>query len=381
MNETPEHVESLRVENIKHDLEAWLAAKVWSPSDLRDWLKGYKFFTYGDEPYLWLFKCLPKSSKYLPEMSRRIAEFLNEQAPYKTSNSNEEDDEKFFYNLFNLSAGLGYRNGLGTALEHVFNYFNEHADEREKFFSQGKWYNLNNAFREALINNQTDNTLKKVWRDGLKRKQSSFLLGNMYSSFRGLLYMPGGENSKKPDFHEIGWALKRMADYLKNQKTGHLKFRRLLERIKEVWPHYSKWDETLLQLAIQHDWPDWAIVQLDKLVLPIEKKYSRQKHYIVWEAYQPFLEELKVYPTNTNKAGILLEIPPSSEAIDFLTKTVPTVEGRRLRSPDSHYRSILGVANQGFIELQSSLDSPGNRKLAGIIERGRPGLLQKLGLQ
>ena len=381
LKENPEQIESQRVKNISRDLNKWLSRKRWKHDELRDWLKGYKFFTYGDEPFLWLFKCLPRSSKHLPEMARRIAAFLSDQPSYKSSEKTEEDDERFYYNLFNLAAGLGYRKELGTALEKIFGYFSENTDERDEFFAAGSWYNLNNAFREALINNQTGDTLKNVWRGGLKHTQKSFLVGDMYSSFRGLLYMPRADKINEPDVDELGWALRKMADYLKEQKSGHVKFRRLLERLKEVWPDFPDWDEVLIGLAIRNEWPDWAVVRLDKLVLPLNKYTNRQQHYIIWPPYVPFLEAMKVRPVSISKTGVLLETPTSGEVVDFLTKTVPTVERRRLRSPDGHYRSILGVANQGFIELQSSLDSAADRKLARIIEQGRPGLLQKLGLQ
>src|SRR5437016_4509030 len=123
--------ESLQIAQIRNDLENWLKAETWEFNELRYWIKGYKFFDYGDEPYLWLSRCLPKSSKYLPSMAQRIAIFLEIEEPYKRTRRTEDDDDSLFYNLFSLSAGLGYRRELGRELSRIFHYFSKNKNERK----------------------------------------------------------------------------------------------------------------------------------------------------------------------------------------------------------------------------------------------------------
>jgi hypothetical protein len=363
--------ESQRVKNIREDLDKWLTVEKWESEELRNWIKGYEFFTYGEEPYLWLLRCLPKSSKYSSIMAERIAAFLETEDPYKKNKATKEDDARFFYNLFNLSAFLNYRGKLGKQLAKIFDYFKENEEERKSFFAEEEWYNLNNAFREALINNQVNNNFRDIWQDGLAGKQSSFLITDIYSSFRGILYLPDAKNPDKPDVEKIGWALKKMADYLEPEKKRHEKFCRLLERIKEVWADYPNWDEVLFRQAVKHEWQNWATVRLDNIVMPVNGNGNGTKRYFIWEIYMPFLEELKVGFTVVERKNILIEIDLSREAALFIEKTSMAVESNRKNSSNRSYQGVKLASNEAFKEFVDEFKSVGKIEAAEATQIAR----------
>lgn len=375
--ETPNSL-SPKVEKIKRDLEAWLSAKNWSFDELIAWLKGYALpgVGYDREPYFWITISLANSEDARREMAHRIAQFLTSET-YKNSNL----DDGLFYNLFQLAASLGSRNVLAAPLARVFDHFNNDELQRAEFFGKSQRYNLNNAFREALIVNQVDATYKDLWFAGLNGKQEEvFPAGDVYSDFRGIVSLThdGG-----PMVDEIGVALTALTRYLDPENRRDRKFRLLIARVKEVWESRGvtkDWDEIFFRQAMRHDWPKWAIVELNSLNIAAGSISDTMTRYLIWEIYLPFLEELGVVFDVVEQKGILLEINASAEAALFLEKTRFTIEEIRNRSPFRRYRSLLGVANQGFMDLELYFGAAGETRLAAAIDEGRRTILKTLGL-
>ena len=75
-----------------------------------------------------------------------------------------------------------------------------------------------------------------------------------------------------------------------------------------------------------------------------------------------------------------MEIDASSEAGLFLEKTRFTIEEIRKRSPFRLYRSLLGVTNQGFMDLELYFVAEGETRLAAAVNEGRRTILKSLGL-
>lgn len=338
--------DSDQIKLITKELETWLDAPNWSAVELRYWLKGYKFFPYGDDPYVWILRSLPEDSNYRTAMGNRLAEFLRVEQPYKSAKKNEEDDAVLFYNLFCLAAGLGTRGKLGAELLQAFGFFTENRIERANFFDETKWYNLSAAFREALITNQPNACLMQRWRDGLVDQSETFLPGDIYSYFRGLLYLP--RTPTEPDFDGIGWGLRHMAEYLKGETRRQEKFRRLLERVKEVWTQVDTWDEILLRRAVSNCWPDWAVVRLDKLIIALDEHSSFGRGYLLWDFYIPFLKEWDL-PFRVEKTyNVVCKVVLSPAAEEFLSRHAERVDKVRLRTAARSYTSVFLIANEVF---------------------------------
>ena len=151
MSEETQIIESPKIKKIRQDLETWLNKETWSFDELRRWLKGYELpaVGYDEEPYTWILYSFPESKNYRQEMAKRIADFLGKKPYLKGS---DKKDDKLFYNLFYLSAGLDCKNELGKPLSDIFKFFQENGNKRDEFFfSKNSQYYLINAFREALI--------------------------------------------------------------------------------------------------------------------------------------------------------------------------------------------------------------------------------------
>jgi hypothetical protein len=203
---------------------------------------------------------------------------------------------------------------------------------------------------------------------------------NLYRDFCDIVSLTrdGG-----PSVDEIGVALTALVQHLETASRPHQRFRPLIAWIKEVWQSKGvtkNWDEIFFRQAMKHSWPNWAIVELNSLNIPTGVISNGMKRFLIWEIYLPFLEELGVVFDVVYKKGMLLEIDASSEAALFLEKTQFTIEEIRNRSPFRRYRSLLGVANQGFMDLQLYFVAEGETRLAAAVDEGRRTILKSLGL-
>jgi hypothetical protein len=346
MSEETRQTESPKIKKIRERLEGWLGNDDWTFDGLRRWLKGYELpaVGYDKEPYSWLLYGFPEPEYYRREMASRIARFLQDERPHQKSSS--DYDDRLFYNLFHLSAGLGCRRELSVPLYDLYDYFARNDDSRRVFFSNEKQYNLNNAFREALITNQIDATFRDIWVGGLEGQQVSFLLGDAYSHFRGILYLSEGG---QPCVDDIGWGLKRMAEYVEPEKQRHEKFRHLLERVKEVWSPEKfalNWDELLLLQAKKYEWQDWAAVRLEKFVVPTERPVDGLNHVHIWAGYLPFLNELNIPSLVVSVENIFSEILIPQETSALLHDKFSECEATRYYAPFRNYEGVAQATQE-----------------------------------
>lgn len=202
---------------------------------------------------------------------------------------------------------------------------------------------------------------------------------DLYSNFMGAVSLTADVSAL---IDEIGVALIAAAEYLESDSRRDQEFRLLMARVKEVWREsgITNWDEIFFRQAMKHAWPTWAIIELNSLNVRSEVINDQMTRYLIWEIYLPFLEELGVVFDVVSKNGILLEIDASPEAALFLEKTRFTIEEIRVRSPFRRYRSVLGVANQGFMDLELYFRTEGETRLAAAVDEARRTILKMLGL-
>jgi hypothetical protein len=346
MSEETPITESPQIKKIRQGLESWLNKVDWTFTELRRWLKGYELpaVGYDKEPYSWILYGFPQSEHYYREMASRIALFLQQEKPYQ--NLSDDYDDRLLYNLFHLSAGLGRKHELGAPLTDIFAYLATGKERRQEFFSTDKRYNLNNAFREALITNQTGNAFRDIWVEGLEGRQKSFLLGDVYSHFRGILYL---SERNQPLIDEIGRALKKMADHLEPEKRRHEKFRRLLERVKEVWPPESvahDWDQVLLALSKRYQWQDWATVRLDWFVVPTHEVAGERQRVIIWSRYVPYLNQLGIPFTKESSEELFSEILIPQATSTSIKAKFSKYEKIRHDAPFRNYESVAQATSE-----------------------------------
>lgn len=211
-------------------------------------------------------------------------------------------------------------------------------------------------------------------------READATIRDLYRDFCDILSLTSDGG---PRVDEIGVALTALIARLEAVSRRQQRFRLFIAWIKEVWRSRGvtkNWDEIYFRQAMEHGWPNWAIVELNSLNIATGAISNGMTRLLIWEIYLPFLEELDVVFDVVSKRGILLEIDASSEAALFFEKTRFTIEQIRNRSPFRRYRSLLGVANQGFMDLELYFVAEGETRLATAVEEGRRTILKSLGL-
>ena len=360
-----EQVESPKMLKLRQDLVAWLNSDS-SDELLISWLKGYALpaLGYEDAPYDWIMRALnglPSEINYRIILSQRIADFLERETPYQ----NSPTDDRLLFNIFYLCANLNRKQELASPLEKAFNFFQEHENAREEFFAENNPYNLNASFREALIYNQVSDKYLPFWKEILEQNQPNILRGNIFSGLLGVLH---ASQNDQPFFNEIGWALGKMAEYFDqtHDKNGHFKFRQLIERVKKLWDGYE-WDKILLAQTIKHGWQRWATVRLDNLVIPYHRATDVTRHYLIWNAYVPFLKEFDLNIKKITEKDILSEIEVSDEEAIALESKLYETERIRLRVPYKSYENVAQATREFlYMSLCEEDDYTDNEALTHI---------------
>ncbi|MGB7923156.1 MAG: hypothetical protein WCF57_07920 [Pyrinomonadaceae bacterium] len=321
------------------------------------WLKGYELPPVGheEEPYVWLLRAFSNSDEaHRQEMARRLADFLHSERPHQRLN--EKYDDETLYNLLCLSGGLRCRNQLAEPLFQVYDFFNNNPEGRTLLAKRSR-YNLSGALRDALIANQVSPHFQDVWKQMFEGQPHELLRGSRFSGAEGILRMPGSATEPdKPAIEDTGWMLTKMVEYLESEEKRHRTFRRLLERTKEAWPDYPNWDEDLLRQAIKYQWPEWAILRLDTLVVPLDNWTEGMQHYLVWEFYLNYLQkstEQRSYRLiEPFRHKIISEVCLDGLPRYMLNAVYLRVEYARLHGPDSNYRNTRLSADEDLKNLR-----------------------------
>lgn len=347
-----ETTESVKERNVRESLANWFKADKWNYRDLRFWIKGYKFLSGDSDPFVMILKSLFSYPDLKNELSLRIATFLEKEKPYQKSRMTDDDDDVLFSNLFYLAAGLNYRQELGEQFLKIYNYFQKHTEERKEFFSEKKWHNLNNAFREALICNQIDQTFKEVWKAGIRNEQISYIVGDHFSNFRGVAYLPSAENSQTPDVQTIGWALKQMTFYLEYKSKRGEKFRGLIKRTQEVWSDYSNWKEVLINQAKEQKLPIWATQAVSEIYdFPLTKINNSENEFIVVRDISAYLNNQNIEYECVPIGNLFRKIKLDNPNLELIKVTEEKVAEHSKNSLSSTYNGFLGELSQDFFDL------------------------------
>jgi hypothetical protein len=258
--------------SLTQKLTTWLSNENWDHRELEDWLVGYELpaLGYDEEPYVWILQALnraPKTSRR--KLEDRLLAYLFAEPVLNYLAANLKD--KFAYNLFYLIAGVEYNPQLAEQLKGIFLLLKDlKATNLElHLFGPKQFYDIAGAFREALIAHQTDQTFFPIWQSILRGKPSFLSSQNPFVGLRGIILMPNPKAQGGPSIDELGWGLREMAKYLETDKRRQDKFNKLISRIKEVWNRYPSWNETLIDIAIKFELPDWATT--DDCFRPLQK--------------------------------------------------------------------------------------------------------------
>jgi hypothetical protein len=349
MNETTEYLRPDQPSQcVSESLAAWLARPEWELAEAYDWLQGCYLppVGYDDEPFEWMCRGLllsPGRPEAEVELARRMAQVLA-QRPDVTRPGTRPD--QLLYNLFMLCAGLHRPAELGAPLYEIF--------ARRKL--RGEWLDvdLRAVLTTALIANQADQRLLPVWQVMLAGQGDDFLIGDETDGLDGVTLMPAaGPEPAEPALDEIGKALQEMTGHLCEDRERRPEFSYYLNRIMHTFPGRPKWNAELIWLAHENHWPDWAVVSLPSLYVPLEYLAAeQQRRLLLWEIFLPIVNELGFAPEVDqylcDDKVVLLRLP--EEALPLISPFVSILERQRLGIPLATYSAVLGAITKATSE-------------------------------
>lgn len=351
--------ESPKLTKLLSDLKTWLEDDNWTSKDVIRWLKGYAFprLNHEEEPFNWIVWALTRlDGSYNSQMSERIAAYLENYAPYKE----QVIDQKLLYNLFYLCANLYCDRRLADSLADVYDFLarEENRGIKKVFLSKDRMFNVGSAFREALISNQIDDKYLTSWKMLLEGLEPDIIRGDVFSGFRGIVHKPSPGQIITPDVDEIGWALKKVSEYLSNEiATRAEKFHHLTDYIRRVWYNYSSWSETFAYQAQINSLPDWAIENCPYFPVQLTaEENSQDDEYIVWSIVRDGLTEIDgngFWVINEDQFISQIRLyPESADLKEFLHILESLIGHTATNAPGGTYSFFLKAVNEEFLSME-----------------------------
>jgi len=350
-------IEPAAVGEMRKKLAAWLVRDKGDLEPLKKWLTGHNLpnpIGMDEDPYVWLLRGLPLADeRYSAEvkLAQRAAIMLDMKLDTSPPSS---EGNKLIYNLLMLCAGLSCPTELADPLYEMF--------ERRELEGKHQSIDLRQSLESALITNQRDNRLKDVWLTMITRGKHHFLTGDEYAGFEGVRLMPASESRRgEPDIETIGPALAAMAVRYHRRSNRRIEFYKLIDRILRTYPLRPTIHHDLVYAAHWCRWPDWAVLTLPALLVPVTCKKG-EAVALVWEVIIPVLESAGV---NFNAEwlcgsgviyrGQLARVHMPERAFLFLNAIARKVESHRLTLAINDAEDIVWTGHESLISVEKML--------------------------
>lgn len=347
------------VEHVSREFEAWLARPDWTLDEAHDWLQGHFLPPVGhdEDIFVWILRGLlwaDDRGAAEAETARRLARVLRERPDVTRPGLRSEE---LLYNLFMLCAGLGIPEVLGEPLLVVY-------DQREL---RGRWMgtDLRVALTAALIPNQVDKRLLPVWLSMIDGGGGDdFLIGSLAHGLDGVTFLPADEPGEPP-LEEIGKALKLVSQRMQDEPDRRPQLKGYIDRVISRYPGRPSWHEELIRLADECAWPDWAVVSLPSLCVPLDQHApTSQCQILVWEVYLPLVAKLvsrlgsefgfEPKPERGLCHDKVYQLSLPTEAADYLAPFTCVLEQRRQprNTPLPSYSAVFGAVTDLMSEME-----------------------------
>lgn len=305
----------------------WLRQKEWDTGQLVRWLQGYDFDWGGqqDPSYMRLLRALPggKYAEMKQELAIRTGKLLDERiddlhpAPRRPHEA--------LYNLLMLCYSLANPKQLAEPLLAM------HDDARGKhtlIHEQWEGHEIGGALRSALITNQIDPRLNRVWLSMIRNDGDELLKGDAYEGLNGLFWMfPGPNRLGDPCVEAILEGIDELVLWMKRAiECGKISPQRAKARLQEVFAQAARihkgvsWNWDLLKLADDKHWceqrMDWAFN-----ALPSQAFSYKEYFYVRWDYVNEFLDVAARHILRTDGCkflcgGSMLGIPFSQQNLE-----------------------------------------------------------------
>jgi len=335
------------------------------------WLQGDDDSTAGEQmdPHAWILEAVDQTARprrvreQLARHCRSLLELRPDRMLADGSAKVFRRPAQFLRNLFWLCAELVQPEILWAPLLAVYN-------ERCMPARLDK-YDLVDALRAALIQNQLDAELKTEWFSMLSGDRT-YLNGNRTSGFRGVVAMPESPAQLgKPWVVQIASALKVMADYLAGLPDRRKEFHLLVAEAKEPFPQWESADSDLSLRSIQDGWPMWA----NWLYVPVSTNSNGMQRAYVWKYIADCMpDDYCQCDPRAIFGGEYYEVALSPEGQKNVTsEIVPMFEEYVMNNPFSSVGAMLGVVSHvmDLLERRARLASQESEANAAKAARAR----------
>jgi hypothetical protein len=174
--------------------------------------------------------------------------------------------------------------------------------------------------------------------------------------------MPSSESRRgEPDIDAIGPALTAMAERYHHRSNRRIDFYKLIDRILRTYPLRPTIHHDLVYAADSCRWPDWAVLTLPALFIPVTCK-NGEAVALLWEVMLPVLESAGVnfdaawlckggviYP------GQVARVRMPERAFLFLNDIARKVESHRLTLAINDVEDIVWTGHESFISVEKML--------------------------
>lgn len=250
---------------------------------LVDWLQGYGMMQgpQPEMPYIELHRVLNKAPDSTPlalALSHRLARILGsgvdelvaketaitrprdriQRFEFKIAGDNSHPEEmtevtwpsEMTANALFLASSLRYLDSSWPERVAVL------APPIKKLYTDrklsGSWLGtpLSEPLRSGVMTNQTDESLLETWQQTMHGRPDSFLGGQIWDGFRGIVLVPGGGlENPQPMVKEIAEGLKLVKSRLSGQHDGMRDYDFLLSETARVWSQHPSLKNDLLSLV------------------------------------------------------------------------------------------------------------------------------------
>jgi len=332
-------------------INSWMreSKKKWRPQQLWDWLQGYDFPPVGhdEDPYLCLLRALGtmKDEKAARDEFAGLVRRAIEDQPDLDVAAPGKRPNQVLYNLFKLCGGLSRPDQLGDVLLGFL--------RRRRLSGEWRGLDLRAALRGALIANQKDTELVKVWIAMVKGRKDEFLPGGPFDGFAGLVKMPLKTTPGQPSDEAIAIGLREMTDVLKDDSDRRFRFQSLLRQVVAIHSNRATWWRDFIAMADDGRWPTWAVRCLPVAILPVEGESDET--WFLWK----FLADCFVHPLGDGLMvlkdyclGEFVEVKLIPQATRRVLKIAEEVEQQLREGHEPTDRVIRAIAGSALDEAE-----------------------------
>lgn len=307
---------------------------------------------YPSEPFdyiiqgLWATDLPPDSIVLAAERAKSLLEQRLDRAADMSSL------QDLFFNLFSLCAELNRPELLSDSLRAVYHdqevLYETSGGQSPQLFHE----RVRGALRSALISNQIDDALIPCWEKMYSGETNSYLGGNHYTGFQGVLYLPvNPTDGYAKNLPHIASAMAAYAQYLTNHPDRRFQFRNLIDDVETAYLGVDSFD--WIVAVDKARWPLWAILEMPKINIHI-KEANNCDEFIVWHDIADVLRRL--FPGHAAILSNYCTRTLTHIQIDRIARPVveflaTKLDAKRLARPFSSESSIYAIVLDVLIEF------------------------------